>query len=96
MLVFKAKVDDKGEPVKDASGRFQKGDSVIHMVMEKRPGWGAEYGPDMRNGEWEYRAFTPDGKPNEKTDLKPCFTCHLPKASQEYVFSLDRMKSASK
>lgn len=96
MHLYKAKLDDKGEPVKDAKGRFQKGDPIAHFVMKKSKGWGAEYAADMRNGEWEYRAFTPDGKPNEKTDLKPCFTCHLPKASQDYVFSIDRMKTAAK
>jgi len=96
MLVFKAKVDDKGEPVKDASGRFQKADPVAHMVMQKNKGWGAEYAADMRNGEWEYRAFQPDGKPNEKADVKPCFTCHLPKAKDEFTFSIDRMKTAAK
>ena len=26
--------------------------------MEKRKGWGAEYADKIRNGEWEYQAFT--------------------------------------
>lgn len=94
MLLYKAKLDDKGAPALDAGGRFQKGDPIAHFVMQKSKGWGTGYGADMRNGEWEYRAFTPEGKPNEKADLKPCFTCHKPKADQDYVFSLSRMKDA--
>ena len=96
MYLYKAKVDDKGEPVKDANGRFQKGDAIAHFVMAKGAGWGSEYGADMRNGEWEYRSFSPDGKVNEKADLKPCFTCHLKMKDQDYVFSIPQMKTASK
>ena len=59
MAIYKAKVDDKGAPVKDKNGRFQKGDPVAHMVMAKNTGWGAEYPADKRNGEWEYQAFAP-------------------------------------
>lgn len=95
MAIYKAKVDDKGAPVKDKNGRFQKGDPVAHMVMMKNTGWGAEYPDDMRNGEWEYRAFTPDGKVNEKAPLKPCFTCHKPHAGQDFVISLARFKPST-
>jgi plastocyanin len=48
--------------VKDAGGRFQKGDLVAYTVMEKRAGWGTEYADDIRNGEWEYAVFGADGK----------------------------------
>ncbi len=96
MYLYKAKVDDKGEPVKDANGRFQKGDAIAHFVMQKGAGWGSEYGADMRNGEWEYRSFAPDGKVNEKADLKPCFTCHMKMKDADYVFSGAQMKTAGK
>lgn len=94
MAIYKAQVDDKGVPVKDAKGRFKKGDAVAHMVMMKNTGWGAEYGPEKRNGEWEYRAFTPDGKVNEQANLAPCFACHKPHEGQDYVISLARFKPA--
>ena len=41
--------------------------------MEKRGGWGTEYPEDIRNGEWEYQAFTAERKPNEKANLTACF-----------------------
>lgn len=96
MYLYKAKVDDKGEPVKGADGRLQKGDAIAHFVMAKGAGWGGEYAADMRNGEWEYRSFAPDGKPNEKADLKPCFTCHMKMKDQDFVFSVPAMKTAAK
>ncbi len=94
MLLYSAQVDAKGEPVKGANGRFQKGNPIAHFVMEKRAGWGADYGADMRNGEWEYRSFTADGQPNDKADIKACFTCHLKVSGQDYLFSTAMMKAA--
>jgi hypothetical protein len=96
MVQYAAKLDAAGNPEKDANGRFIKTKVVGYTVMEKRTGWGAEYPADMRNGEWEYRAFKADGSVNDKADLKPCFTCHLQKVSnQDFVFSLDKIKAAA-
>ena len=92
LVQYKAQLDAAGEPVKDAKGRFQKGDLVAYTVMEKRDGWGAEYRDDVRNGEWEYQAFGPDKKVNEKANLAACFTCHKPHAGQDFVISLAGLK----
>jgi hypothetical protein len=63
--------------------------------MEKRSGWGAEYAEQLRNGEWEYQAFTADGKPNDRADITACFACHKPIGdSGDFTFSYDRMKAA--
>src|SRR5262245_7673616 len=52
IVQYKAQVDAAGNPLKDANGRFLKGDLVGFGVMEKRTGWGTEYPDDLRNGEW--------------------------------------------
>jgi plastocyanin len=91
LVQYKAQVDAQGNPVKDTNGRFVKGDMVGVTVMEKRAGWGAEYPPDLRNGEWEYSAFTADGKFNDKANFKACFQCHKPHAQQDYVISLAKL-----
>ena len=78
LIQYKAQVDAQGNPVKDAKGRFIKGDLIAYTVMEKRTGWGTEYPDDVRNGEWEYQAFTADKKVNDKANLKGCFQCHKP------------------
>lgn len=36
------------------------GEIFRYVVMEKRAGWGAEYPPEIRNGEWEFQAFNAD------------------------------------
>ena len=95
MVNFKAKLGADGNPEKDANGRFIKTDEVAGIaVMEKRTGWGAEYADDMRNGEWEYQAFTAAKTVNDKANLKGCFTCHKPLDTQDFVFSFDKMKTA--
>ena len=54
MEVYKAKLDEKGEPAKDASGRMLRtGELVGIFMMEKRRGWGGEYPEELRNGERE-------------------------------------------
>jgi plastocyanin len=91
LVQYKAQVDAGGNPMKDANGRFVKGDLVGITVMEKRTGWGTEYPDDIRNGEWEYSAFTADQKFNDKANYKACFQCHKPHAKQDYVISLARL-----
>jgi hypothetical protein len=96
LVQYAAQLGADGTPVKDANGRFVKGNLLAYTVMEKRTGWGTEYPEAMRNGEWEYQAFTAEKKPNEKANLTACFNCHKPlPGSQDFVFSYEKMKSAN-
>jgi len=66
-----------------------------YVVMEKRPGWGAKYPPAKRNGEWEYQAFNADRSVNTNEDVGRCFACHRGQEENDFVFTLDRMKSSN-
>jgi len=90
MVIHAAKTGADGAPQKDADGRFVKDRLVNVFVMEKRAGWGGDYPVEWRNGDWEYAAFLPGGKPNEKANagIQSCFACHKPKEAQDYVFSM--------
>ena len=94
LVQYKAKVDAQGNPVKASNGRFERGDLLAYTVMEKRKGWGTEYPSDLRNGEWEYQAFGPDKKVNDKANLKACFQCHKPHEKQDFVMSLASFSGA--
>lgn len=87
-VMYKVRVDPSGAPVKDARGRFVKGDMIGVLVMEKRTGWGTEYPADLRNGDWEYAFFGADGALNEKANYPACFQCHKPYETQDFVISL--------
>jgi plastocyanin len=96
LVQWSVQQDEKGNPIKDANGRFIKKDIIGHTVMEKQRGWGADYPADWpRNGEWEYAVFTADGQPNAKGNAnnKACFTCHLPHAKQDFVISLAKLNN---
>lgn len=90
LVQYGAKKDEKGNVLKDAKGRFVKGDLIGYTVMEKRKGWGAGYPAEWRNGEWEYAAFTKDKQPNAKANagIQSCFVCHKPHEGQDFVISL--------
>ncbi len=93
LVECKAKLDDQGDPSRDASGSLIKGELSRYVVMEKRTGWGAEYPPEKRNGEWEFQSFNADMSVNHNENLNRCFSCHKPKEQQDFVFTFDQMKS---
>ncbi len=93
---FKAKTDEKGELVRDPNGRLVSGELDRIGVMEKRTGWGVEYPEDVRNGEWEYALFRPDGTRNDKANIKACFQCHKPRSGQDFLFTFSQLVGAPK
>src|SRR5712691_9994557 len=69
--------DANGEPVLDENGRFIPNTFTTIFVMRKEMGFGVDY-KELRNGEWEYVAYRPDGSystPPESTGS--CALCHL-------------------
>lgn len=93
MKSFKSKTDATGAPLKGPDGHFVKDELAAYAVMEKRTGWGKEYPDNIRNGEWEYQAYTAAKSVNAGAKLQACFECHKPKDADDYLFSLGMMKS---
>lgn len=82
-----AEIGPDGKPVTDANGRFVPTAEVTNVfVQEKQPGWGEEYPPELRNGEWEYAWFEPSGAPKEGRTMEGCFECHAGAAGADYTF----------
>jgi len=92
---FKALLNEKGELLKDANGRLIRGALDRIVVMEKRKGWGTEYAADLRNGEWEYGRFRPDGTLGANVNYDACFQCHKPKGDQDFVFTYPQLAKAT-
>jgi len=93
---FKALVNDKGELVRDPNGRLVRGRLDRIVVMEKRTGWGVEYPDNLRNGEWEYARFRPDGTRDPQADIKGCFECHKPESARDFVFTIAELVKAAR
>jgi Cytochrome P460 len=92
-VLFKARLDAQGTPLKGPDQRFIKDELIGYIVMEKQAGWGAQIPSELRNGEWEYQLFTAAKIVNDKANLKACYECHRDKvgAQKDFVFSLDRI-----
>jgi hypothetical protein len=93
---FKALLNEAGELVRDPNGRLVRGRLDRIVVMEKRAGWGVEYPEELRNGEWEYERFLPDGARDPGADIPGCFKCHKPKAELDFVFTLPQLERFSR
>jgi hypothetical protein len=82
-----AQLDAGGVPLQDAKGRFFPTDRVVSVwIQEKQKGWGAEYPPAQRTGEWEFAAFLPDGSPKADAKIAECRACHRKQAKKDYTF----------
>jgi len=69
--------DANGEPILDRNGRFIPNVFNQIFVMRKERGFGADY-KELRNGEWEYVAYRPDGTyATTPANSGSCALCHL-------------------
>lgn len=82
---YRALLDPQGDPVRDPRGNFLAGELMRIVVMEKREGWGTEYPDSLRNGEWEFAAFTPGGTRDTQVDTRVCMECHKAHDHLDYV-----------
>lgn len=88
--VYKAKKDKDGKVVVSSLGRRVRDKLAAVAVMEKGEGWGAQFPDDLRNGDWDFAIFAPDGKRLNK-DLNACRSCHAPLTDTQHLFSLDHL-----
>lgn len=91
LAAYAAKVDADGKPVKDANGRFVKDKLVAVNSMQKKKGFGDDIPVSLRNGDWIYQSFAPDGQVNDKANLTACYQCHLPFAKDDYLTNLAKL-----
>ncbi|MBC7940060.1 MAG: cytochrome P460 family protein [Chitinophagaceae bacterium] len=92
LAAYAAKLDAEGKPLKDANGRFIKDKLLVVNSMQKKAGFGADIHESVRNGDWIYQSFTPDGKVNDKANLTACYQCHLPFAKDDYLTNLAKLQ----
>ena len=88
--VYKAKKDKDGNVMQSSLGRRIRGKLAAIAVMEKGEGWGAAFSEDLRNGDWDFAIFSPDGK-RLKKDLNACRSCHAPLEQTQHLFSLEHL-----
>jgi plastocyanin len=74
---YTVRQDAAGEPLLDREGRFIPDVLNTIFVMRKERGFGVDY-RELRNGEWEYVAYRPDGSyATPPSGTGACAQCHL-------------------
>jgi cytochrome c553 len=93
--IYKAKLDDAGNPVKAEDGFYVADKLLVFAAMEKRANWGAEIPEEIRNGDWNYALFTP-AKAHRDINQAKCLACHKPLHEADYLFSYKDLVSQAR
>lgn len=88
--VYSARKDAEGNVVTSSLGRRIKDKLVAVAVMEKQKGWGDTFPEDLKNGDWDFAIFSPEGKRLDK-DLNSCRQCHAPLKDTQHLFSIEHL-----
>ena len=83
-------LDDSGEVMVSALGRRIRGDMALVAVMERREGFGTGLPEGLKNEQWEFATFKPDGSLADK-DLNACRACHAPLTETHHLFSFEHI-----
>jgi hypothetical protein len=64
-----------------------------YFVMQKGEGWGADFAPEQRTGDWHFQQFDTNKQVRRTATASRCQSCHGSQANNDFMFTLDRMRS---
>lgn len=85
---YAAEANGDGSLAAGPDGKLVKGKLLRVFVMGKGQDWGQAVPEPLRNGDWVYSSYLPDGT-RSPDDTNACRGCHLPAASKDYVQRYD-------
>lgn len=91
-----ARLDESRKPVVGSDGYFVAERFLAHAVMASGEGWGRDFPEMLRNGNWNYAVFNPDGKLRAGVNQADCLACHKPLDKASYTFSIDALTAAAR
>jgi hypothetical protein len=91
-----AKLGEDRKPLQGADGFFVADRLLAYAVMAREAGWGSAFPEMLRNGDWNYAVFGPDGKPRAGVNQADCLACHKPLDAASYTFSLQPLQVAAR
>ncbi len=63
-----------------------------YFVMEKKDGWGADFAPARRTGDWQFQHFKADKTINMSENTARCQSCHQSRDDEQFLYTLGDMK----
>lgn len=88
METYAARTRADGTLETGPDGKLVKGELQRIGVMGKGEGWGRDVPEPLRNGNWVYSQWLPNGQ-KAPDDLNTCRACHLPVANKDFVHRYD-------
>ena len=89
MEIHDAQKNGDGSFAKNSDGHLVKDGLAKVFVMQKGKGWGNSAPDGLRNGDWIYAAFKPNGD-RLNIGYEKCRSCHMPLGdSKDYVHRYD-------
>jgi cytochrome c553 len=91
--VHTARLDLDDKPIVGADGFFAAEHLMAYSVMARGAGWGADIPEMLRNENWNYAVFTPEGKARTINQAE-CLACHKPHDKASFLFTLKELSRA--
>lgn len=63
-----------------------------YFVMHKGVDWGLDVEEERRTGDWHFQQFGLDKQVNRTAIADRCVSCHQSQASNDFMFTIDRMR----
>ncbi|MGO4740210.1 cytochrome P460 family protein [Bosea sp. 2KB_26] len=64
-----------------------------YFVMEKGVNWGADFPADVRTGDWHFQQFDTTRQVMRTAFAERCQSCHSSQSRDDYLFTIDRMRT---
>ncbi len=90
MEVYKPQMNADEVVFRDANDALIPGQLAAIAVMEKQAGWGADYGDDLRNRDWDFGIFTPAGEIKSDSSTA-CLECHVGYGDTAHMHTYDAL-----
>lgn len=94
--VSSVKLDDRLDLAKGPDGIYIPSQLVFYSVMARGAGWGRDIPEILRNEDWNYAAFTPQGQLRPRINHAECLACHKSQDDANYTFTMKELSAFAK
>jgi cytochrome c553 len=94
--VYSVKLDDRLDLAKGPDGIYVPNQLQFYSVMARGAGWGKDIPEILRNEDWNYAAFTPQGQLRPRINHAECLACHKSQDEGNYAFTMKELAAFAK